>query len=612
MLHRKLLICALFYLPSMVIAAGLGKITLQSILGEPLRAEVEILESQPNEIESITTRIANADEYAAAGLTDSVPPEGMHVTILRRSAGRHVLLIRSDKAMIDPVLELLVKIESRKTYTDLIRQYTVLLEPPTGQTALAASVAEVEGAASVNTDVASDDTHAAPHKSTVSTTKVANQSKRKSWYKQVAARGEATSTTPPPVQALVAEASYTTQAGDVFGKVAQKYQPAGVPLKKVMAVLFKMNPTAFEQGKMHRLKAGVVLQIPSAEALGGAAPQLNQAATTATPVTQSAPVADQVPQATVVPAPVQSETIAPVADVVPPPPVDADKPAAAIPVPAVSPLPAVNTSQTNAASTDSGWHLLSLFAIALAFAAGIGIWYFSKLRQDAQAAANEEASAVVMENTETPLVESAQANDVDEFEAVGSQKVHDIHLHDTDVLVEAEVLISYGHEEEAEVILQQALLSAPLKSDISLALLKIYTHRADIPAFERLSKKIYAGLDFSDASASEYWQKVMLLGQQVDPGNALYQAVAAPFADSIEASENVSTLEAHDHGLEFTLDAETAVVHSVDASALDASHRAQEMPAAAQKSVATQSIFSEADSTETIVLAFTPSDTKHA
>lgn len=56
---------------------------------------------------------------------------------------------------------------------------------------------------------------------------------------------------------------YTVKPHDVFGKVAQKYQPAGVSLKKVMKAIYADNKQAFVNGDPKRLIVGAKLQIPA-------------------------------------------------------------------------------------------------------------------------------------------------------------------------------------------------------------------------------------------------------------------------------------------------------------------------------------------------------------
>ncbi len=62
--------------------------------------------------------------------------------------------------------------------------------------------------------------------------------------------------------------TYKVKAGDVFGKVAQKYQPPGVSLKNVMSAFYKINKDAFVGKNKHYLIVGYTLLVPTPEELG--------------------------------------------------------------------------------------------------------------------------------------------------------------------------------------------------------------------------------------------------------------------------------------------------------------------------------------------------------
>ena len=59
---------ALLLLPLTASAAGLGKVTVQSALGQPLRAEIEISSVQPGEGDSLVARMAPAQAFRDAGI----------------------------------------------------------------------------------------------------------------------------------------------------------------------------------------------------------------------------------------------------------------------------------------------------------------------------------------------------------------------------------------------------------------------------------------------------------------------------------------------------------------------------------------------------------------
>ena len=55
-------------LPSLVYGAGLGRLTVLSSLGQPLRAEVEIVSVQSGEAESLSAALASQDAFRQANI----------------------------------------------------------------------------------------------------------------------------------------------------------------------------------------------------------------------------------------------------------------------------------------------------------------------------------------------------------------------------------------------------------------------------------------------------------------------------------------------------------------------------------------------------------------
>src|SRR5450830_211379 len=125
-LHIVLFICLL--IPVITDAAGLGKLKVKSYLGETLDADIELVETSADELPSITARIANNDEYVAAGLQDSVIPTGIRINAVQRADGMRILHLTSTGPINEPFLELLISVNSETLH--LVRQYTMLLDPP--------------------------------------------------------------------------------------------------------------------------------------------------------------------------------------------------------------------------------------------------------------------------------------------------------------------------------------------------------------------------------------------------------------------------------------------------------------------------------------------------
>jgi pilus assembly protein FimV len=55
-------------------AAGLGKLTVLSNLGQPLRAEIDVVAVEKNEMDSLAARLASIDAYLQNNLPYPSPP----------------------------------------------------------------------------------------------------------------------------------------------------------------------------------------------------------------------------------------------------------------------------------------------------------------------------------------------------------------------------------------------------------------------------------------------------------------------------------------------------------------------------------------------------------
>ena len=119
-------------------ALGFGRMNVQSALGEPLQAEIDITSLSPEQAASLRVNIAPAEVYRAAGMEYSELLRGAKVEVARRADGRAVLRISSDRAARDPFVDLIL--QATWASGRLVREYTVLLDPPRpGQATMEAS-----------------------------------------------------------------------------------------------------------------------------------------------------------------------------------------------------------------------------------------------------------------------------------------------------------------------------------------------------------------------------------------------------------------------------------------------------------------------------------------
>lgn len=118
--------CASFAIAAQ--AVGLGGIKIQSGLGQPLLAEVEVTALEPDEFARVVARVASPEDYAAAKIAYAPLLRQLRITTERRKDGRTILTITSHAPINEPTLDLLVDFNWRGGR--LLQKYSILLDPP--------------------------------------------------------------------------------------------------------------------------------------------------------------------------------------------------------------------------------------------------------------------------------------------------------------------------------------------------------------------------------------------------------------------------------------------------------------------------------------------------
>ena len=110
-------------------AVGLGDIQLDSALNEPLRAEISLLGATPDELTSLNIALASADTFSRYGIDRPVYLQQIRFVVVANGAKGPVVKLTSPVQMTEPFLTFLV--EASWPGGRLLREYTVLLDPPT-------------------------------------------------------------------------------------------------------------------------------------------------------------------------------------------------------------------------------------------------------------------------------------------------------------------------------------------------------------------------------------------------------------------------------------------------------------------------------------------------
>jgi pilus assembly protein FimV len=247
-------------------ALGLGRLTVQSALGESLRAEIEVTSITPEEASTLQLRVASPDVYRTAGIDYNAVLGSAQVSLAQRPDGRSVLRLSSNRAVVEPFLDVIL--EANWATGRLVRAYTLLLDPPA---ALAAAPAPAPTAPVVSAPPAPRAPAPAPAARAAAPAPAPAPVPAPAPARPPAVAAAPAPAAPAPAPSAAAE-RVRVQSGDTLSRIASRVRPEGVSLDQMLVSLFRANPSAFIGDNMNRLRAGAVLDVPAAGDAGAIEP----------------------------------------------------------------------------------------------------------------------------------------------------------------------------------------------------------------------------------------------------------------------------------------------------------------------------------------------------
>ena len=243
---------------SSAMALSLGRITVQSALGEPLRAEVDLLDINAEEAASLQPSVASPESFKAAGLDYNPALSNLQASLRRRSDGRAYIRLSGERVINDPFVDLIL--ETRWSSGRIVRDYTLLFDPPNLRTTAAATTTPAQ---------ISPQPVASPPRPAAAPTPTPAAAPATASVKPAS---EATRTAMPAAarapMALTPSAGATkvsVKPGDTASRIAAATRPDNVSLDQMLVALLRTNPASFMGDNVNRIKAGTILNIPTAE-----------------------------------------------------------------------------------------------------------------------------------------------------------------------------------------------------------------------------------------------------------------------------------------------------------------------------------------------------------
>jgi len=234
-------------------ALTIGDIELDSALNQPFSAGVALTANSAEELDTLQVDLASQKAFNDYGLDRPGYLSDIRFKVVRKSATSAELRMEGVQTVVEPFVTLLVRFNW--SAGNLLREYTVLLDPPIFDTA--APAAEVEQAQSAPAETAQEITReetAAPAAASVAAPRSVAE--------------PAPASRPAPRRASFDGDAYGPIAtGSSLWNIANRLREGtGLTTNQMMIALYRANPQAF-MGNINRLKAGSIVRMPEAAAM---------------------------------------------------------------------------------------------------------------------------------------------------------------------------------------------------------------------------------------------------------------------------------------------------------------------------------------------------------
>lgn len=197
-------------------ALTLAGIEVKSLKGEPLKAEVTVLNASPEEWGQLVVKVASPDRFSQLGLVYTPSVGQLQIELFETKEGNQRILLSSPQSFSDNFVDLLL--EAQTASSKWVKAFTLMLKAPQ---------AKVESPLQLAT---------AP----------------------------ATTATP---QSTTLPAEHLVQKGESASQIIQKWLTQDMSTQQMLVALLKNQPDAFIEGNVNLLRAGAVLKAPTPTAV---------------------------------------------------------------------------------------------------------------------------------------------------------------------------------------------------------------------------------------------------------------------------------------------------------------------------------------------------------
>jgi pilus assembly protein FimV len=235
------LIALILLYPQAGYALGLGKLSVESNLGQPLRLEIKLDSVSEAEAETLDVSLASRSDFSRAGVEYPDIASFLEFELVQGTDGEYVVLITTQNALQETYLHILVS--AFWSGGKAVREYTALLDPPlySGQTAEDVTLAgtqQLSEQTSSDTDTSAEESFTADE--------------------------------------------IVVRKGDTLSQIVNDIsKPENVDYFQALEAVYRRNPEAFINNNMNLLRSDVTLKLPSFEEMQAVSRQESVASFTA-------------------------------------------------------------------------------------------------------------------------------------------------------------------------------------------------------------------------------------------------------------------------------------------------------------------------------------------
>ena len=256
---RRILLMSALMSPNALFALGLGEIRLNSALNQPFDADIDLVSAADEDLSALRASLASGETFTRYGLDKPAYLADFTFRVVRGPNGQDVLKVTSPKPVTEPFVTLLV--EANWPRGRLLREYTVLLDPPVYAPAAQAAAEPVAAPRATQAPSAPSPPRPPAGGNAEPFAAAPPPPPTPAATPATSARPSRSSVVAPSISA---DSTYRVRPRDTLWNIASAAHPGSrSDVNRAMVAIFENNPQAFD-GNINVLRAGSLLKIPSA------------------------------------------------------------------------------------------------------------------------------------------------------------------------------------------------------------------------------------------------------------------------------------------------------------------------------------------------------------